>query len=176
MSACGTEPMSQDRHWMNAALELAKKAEDLGEVPVGAVVVLKDEIIGQGWNQPISGCDPTAHAEIMALRSAAKQQNNYRLPDATLYVTLEPCTMCAGAIIHSRIKRVVFAAPEPKAGAVISNGSVFDRPEMNHRVEYTGGVGQEEAVGMIQAFFKRRREEARAARKARKAIDHKETE
>lgn len=170
MTSCSTESIASDQRWMSEALKLAKKAEDLGEVPVGAVVVLDDEVIGQGWNQPISGCDPTAHAEIMALRSAARQQNNYRLPDATLYVTLEPCTMCAGAIIHSRIKRVVFAAPEPKAGAVVSNGSVFDRPEMNHRVEYTGGVGQEDAVDMIQAFFKRRREEAKAERKARKAM------
>ncbi|WP_439135036.1 tRNA adenosine(34) deaminase TadA [Pseudomaricurvus sp.] len=169
MSSTNTESQTQDQHWMSVALELAAKAEALGEVPVGAVVVLDDVVIGEGWNQPISGCDPTAHAEIMALRSAAKQQSNYRLPEATLYVTLEPCTMCAGAIIHSRVKRVVFAAPEPKAGAVISNGSVFDREEMNHRVEYTGGVGENQAVQLIQAFFKRRREEAKAARKARKA-------
>lgn len=167
MSSHNTESQVQDQQWMSAALKLAQKAETLGEVPVGAVIVQHGEVIGQGWNQPISGCDPTAHAEIIALRSAAKHQQNYRLPEATLYVTLEPCTMCAGAIIHSRLKRVVFAAPEPKAGAVISNGSVFDRPEMNHRVEYTGGVGEPEAVSMIQSFFKRRREEVKAARKVK---------
>ncbi len=153
---------------MQKALGLAQRAEALGEVPVGAVVVLDGEIIGEGWNQPISGCDPTAHAEVMALRAAAKHQNNYRLPNADLYVTLEPCTMCAGAVVHSRVARVVFAAPEPKAGAVISNGNVFDRDEMNHQVEYLAGVCEASAVEMIQAFFKRRRKEAKAAKQAQK--------
>lgn len=155
-----------DEQWMQKALRLAQRAEALGEVPVGAVVVLEGKVIGEGWNQPISGCDPTAHAEVMALRAAAKHQNNYRLPNADLYVTLEPCTMCAGAIVHSRVARVVFAAPEPKAGAVISNANVFDRGEMNHRVEYLSGVCQEASVDMIQAFFKRRRKEVKAAKKA----------
>lgn len=157
-----------DEHWMQSALKLAERAEALGEVPVGAVVVLDGEIIGEGWNQPISGCDPTAHAEVMALRAAAKQQNNYRLPNADLYVTLEPCTMCAGAIVHSRVARVVFAAPEPKAGAVISNGNIFDRPEMNHQVDYRAGVCEASAVEMIQSFFRRRRKETKDARKAQK--------
>lgn len=158
--------LMEDRRWMQRALQLAQQAEALQEVPVGALIVLNGQVIGEGWNQPISGCDPTAHAEIMALRSAAKHQQNYRLPEATLYVTIEPCTMCAGAIVHSRVKRVVFAASEPKAGAVVSNGSVFDRPEMNHRVEYSAGVCEAEASAMIQAFFKRRREEKKAARQA----------
>ncbi|MGH1371499.1 MAG: tRNA adenosine(34) deaminase TadA [Cellvibrionaceae bacterium] len=153
---------------MARALALAERAEALGEVPVGALVVLDGEVIGEGWNQPISGCDPTAHAEIMALRAAAKHQSNYRLPKADLYVTLEPCTMCAGAIVHSRVARVVFAASEPKAGAVVSNGNVFDRDEMNHQVEYLAGVCEPAAVEMIQAFFKRRRKEAKAAKQARK--------
>lgn len=158
-----------DEQWMQRALVLAERAEALGEVPVGAVVVLDGEIIGEGWNQPISGCDPTAHAEVMALRAAAQHRRNYRLPEAELYVTMEPCTMCAGAIVHSRLSRVVFAAPEPKAGAVISNSNIFDREEMNHRVEYQAGVCEAQAVELIQAFFKRRRLEAKEARKARKA-------
>ena len=168
MTTTAMEFQAQDLQWMDHALALAKKAEALGEVPVGAVVVLDGVIIGEGWNQPISSCDPTAHAEVMALRDAALRQQNYRLPEATLYITLEPCTMCAGAIVHSRVKRVVFAATEPKAGAVISNGSVFDRPEMNHRVEYTGGVQEAESAAVLQAFFKSRREEVKAAKRAEK--------
>jgi len=154
---------------MQHALSLAARAEALGEVPVGAVVVLEGEIIGEGWNQPITACDPTAHAEVMALRAAAKQQGNYRLPEAELFVTIEPCTMCAGAIIHSRVRRVVFAATEPKAGAVVSNANVFDQAEMNHSVNYRSGVCELEATTQIQAFFKRRRQEAKAARKERQA-------
>lgn len=166
MTVATPDTLEQDQFWMDYALQLARQAETLGEVPVGAVVVLDGKVIGEGWNQPISGCDPTAHAEVMALRDAAQQQQNYRLPDTTLYITLEPCTMCAGAIIHSRVKRVVFAATEPKAGAVVSNGCVFARPEMNHRVEYTGGVREVEAAAMLQAFFRRRREEVKTAKKA----------
>ncbi|NIB43997.1 tRNA adenosine(34) deaminase TadA [Pseudomaricurvus alkylphenolicus] len=161
--------VKDDTYWMERALDLAARAESLGEVPVGALVVLDGEIIGEGWNQPISGCDPTAHAEIIALRAAARHQNNYRLPGAFLYVTIEPCTMCAGAIIHSRIERVVFAATEPKAGAVVSNGNLFEQPQFNHQVEYVGGVLAEKASEGIQAFFKRRREELKVARKAAKS-------
>lgn len=166
-----TEQLAEDQKWIRHALELAGRAEALGEVPVGAVVVLDGEVIGEGWNQPISGCDPTAHAEVLALREAARNQSNYRLPGAQMYVTIEPCTMCAGAIVHSRIERLVFAAPEPKAGAVISNGCVFDAPSMNHRVNYVGGVCEEEAVAQIQAFFKRRRAETKAAKRAKKEAD-----
>ncbi len=158
---------ASDEYWMGRALELASRAEGLGEVRVGAIVVLEGKVIGEGWNQPISGCDPTAHAEIMALRAAAQHQRNYRLPDAELFVTIEPCTMCAGAIVHSRVKRVVFAAPEPKAGAVISSAQVFEREDLNHRVAYTVGVCSQQATDQIQGFFKRRRQEAKAARKAR---------
>lgn len=158
-----------DHQWMQYALSLAARAEALGEVPVGAVVVLDGEVIGEGWNQPITACDPTAHAEVVALRAAAKQKGNYRLPQAELFVTIEPCTMCAGAIVHSRVGRVVFAATEPKAGAVISNANVFDQAEMNHSVSYRSGVCEAEASAQIQAFFKRRRLEAKAARKQRQA-------
>lgn len=156
----------EDERWMQYAIELAAKAQALGEVPVGAVVVRDNKILGEGWNQPISGCDPTAHAEIVALRAAALSAQNYRLPAATLYVSLEPCTMCAGAIVHARIERVVFGAFEPKAGAVVSNGGVFEQPELNHQVSHVGGVCEAQSSGLIQAFFKRRRQEAKAARKS----------
>lgn len=158
-----------DLHWMEHALQLAQRAADAGEVPVGAVVVLNGAIIGEGWNQPISGHDPTAHAEIMALREAAAKMANYRLAGATLYVTIEPCTMCAGAIIHARVKRVVFGASEPKAGAVISNALMFDQSWMNHWPEYTGGVMAEQCSDAISAFFRQRRFEKKAAKQAEKA-------
>lgn len=157
-----------DTYWMQHALVLASKAEALGEVPVGALVVLDDEIIGEGWNRPITDHDPTAHAEIMALRDAALALQNYRLSGATLYVTIEPCTMCAGAIVHSRIKRVVFAATEPKAGAVVSHSQVFDSESINHQVQYLGGVCADAAGGLIQAFFKRRRAESKAAKQLKR--------
>lgn len=155
-----------DIRWMNHALELAERAAELGEVPVGAVVVLDGTVIGVGWNQPISGHDPTAHAEIMALRDAAAKVENYRLVGATLYVTIEPCTMCAGAIIHARIARVVFGAAEPKAGAIISNGQVFDQPWMNHRLEYVGGVEADCCSRRISDFFSQRRKEKKAQKQA----------
>lgn len=154
-----------DIKWMHHALALAARAEVQNEVPVGAVVVLNDEIIGEGWNRPISACDPTAHAEIVALREAAARVGNYRLPGATLYVTIEPCTMCAGAIVHSRLARLVFAATEPKAGAVVSNARVFEQPHMNHQLEYCGGVCREEASALIQGFFQRRRQELKAQKR-----------
>lgn len=157
-----------DLRWMRHALTLAAKAEALGEVPVGAVVVCDDKIIGEGWNQPISLCDPTAHAEVLALRAAAANVRNYRLPNATLYITIEPCTMCAGAIVHSRVARVVFAALEPKAGALVSNGSVFDCAHINHSIECSSGVCAEEAKGVIQAFFQRRRNEQKALKKIKR--------
>lgn len=150
-------PSPDDLKFMQAALELAARAEVEGEVPVGALVVRDGEILGRGWNRPISGCDPTAHAEIIALREAASKIANYRLSDCTLYVTIEPCTMCAGAIVHARVKHLVFGAPEPKAGVVLSNGQLLDRDNLNHRVSYEGGVLAEECSGMISAFFKRRR-------------------
>ncbi|MBN0988194.1 tRNA adenosine(34) deaminase TadA [Amphritea pacifica] len=155
-----------DIRWMEHALQLAKRASDAGEVPVGAVVVLDGKVIGEGWNQPICGHDPTAHAEIMALRDAATRIGNYRLVGATLYVTIEPCTMCAGAIIHARVERVVFGATEPKAGAVISNALLFDQPWINHWPEYLGGVLAERCSDAISAFFRRRRSEKKAEKNA----------
>ncbi|MEH6813912.1 MAG: tRNA adenosine(34) deaminase TadA [Motiliproteus sp.] len=152
----------QDRYWMAQALALSDHAESLGEVPVGAVIVLDNEIVGQGWNQPISGHDPTAHAEIVALRDAASRISNYRLVGATLYVTIEPCSMCAGALVHSRIQRLVFGATEPKAGAVGSASNLLESPWVNYRIDYQGGVMAAECSDKISAFFQRRREQKRA--------------
>ena len=142
---------------MRRALDLARHAEQAGEVPVGALVVLNDEVIGEGWNQPIVSHDPTAHAEIVALRAAATRMKNYRLTDTTLYVTLEPCAMCAGAIVQARVARVVYGAADPKAGAA---GSVFDLMEsasLNHRAQIAGGVLAEECGAMLRKFFEARR-------------------
>ncbi len=142
---------------MQHALKLAETAEQKGEVPIGAVLVLKGEIIGEGFNTSISDHDPTAHAEINAIRQAAEKQQNYRLPGSTLYVTLEPCSMCAGALIHSRVERLVFAASDTKAGAC---GSVFDvisTNQFNHRVHYEKGLLGEEAATILSNFFKKRR-------------------
>jgi len=142
---------------MRRALALARRAADAGEVPVGAVLVRGDEVIGEGWNRPIGACDPTAHAEILALRSAAIQVGNYRLVDSTLYVTLEPCPMCAGAIVHARIARVVFGAADPRTGAA---GTVFDllrSSQLNHRAEVTGGVLAEDCGALLREFFRARR-------------------
>ena len=152
-----------DRHWMTLALSLADKAKALGEVPVGAVVVDADNhLIGEGWNQPIASHDPSAHAEIMAIRAAAQTLKNYRLPNTTLYVTIEPCAMCAGAMLHARINRLVFAALEPKAGAVISHQQLLSQPQNNHSVEVCQGVMQAEASALISNFFAAKR----AAKKA----------
>lgn len=153
MSANGKD----DTYWMQQALLLAKEAEARQEVPVGALVVLNGELVGRGFNQPISACDPSAHAEIMALRDAAQHINNYRLVDATLYVTLEPCTMCAGAIVHSRIKRLVYGAKEPKAGVITSQAQLLDAGYMNYRVESLGGVCEQECSELLTAFFSKRR-------------------
>ena len=142
---------------MQRALELAQQAESLGEVPIGAVLVKNDQIIGEGYNAPISQHDPTAHAEIMALRDAAHRLGNYRLLNTTLYVTIEPCVMCAGALVHARIQEVVFGAVEPRTGAI---GSVFDilqSSRLNHQVNVRGGVMAQECAALMQNFFKRRR-------------------
>ncbi|MEJ2061567.1 MAG: tRNA adenosine(34) deaminase TadA [Gammaproteobacteria bacterium] len=150
-------PDSADEQWMRRALELARRAEAEGEVPVGAVLVKDGAVIAEGWNRPIGTHDPTAHAEIVALRAAAQALGNYRLPDATLYVTLEPCTMCLGAMLHARVQRLVYAAPDPKTGAV---GGMIDLQSMgryNHRMEVTGGVLEDEAAGLLKAFFRARR-------------------
>lgn len=147
----------QDIAWMQHALLLADKAAELGEVPVGAVVVQNDVIIGEGFNQPIGLHDPTAHAEIQALRAAGQLLGNYRLPDADLYVTLEPCSMCAGAMVHARIRRVIFAATEPKAGVVCSQTEFFQQDFLNHKVEVIGGVLAQQASEKLQNFFRERR-------------------
>ena len=143
---------------MARAIELAANAEAEGEVPVGAVVVQDGEAIGEGWNRPIAGNDPTAHAEIMALRQAGERCSNYRLPDTELYVTLEPCVMCAGAMVHARIKKVFFGAFDPKSGAA---GSVFNilpsEQPFNHRVAAEGGLLQEQCAEQLKAFFRKRR-------------------
>ena len=151
-----------DELWMHEALSLADHAENAGEVPVGAVVVLNGEIIGEGWNHPISGNDPTAHAEIMALRDAASRIANYRLVDADLYVTIEPCTMCAGALVHARVRRIVYGAAEEKAGVVDSNGQLLQQSWMNHRVDVVQGVLEKQCKEKISQFFKRRRAEKKA--------------
>lgn len=148
-----------DQEWMTKALELANKAAAESEIPVGAIVVLDDEIIGEGYNSPISLCDPTAHAEIQAIRMACKAVNNYRLPNATLYVTLEPCSMCAGAIVHARIGRVVYAATEPKSGVVESQGRFFEAPFLNHKVSVESGVLANSASLRLTQFFQYRREQ-----------------
>lgn len=144
-------------HWMQRALALADRAADAGEVPVGAVVVREGEVLGEGYNQVISAADPTAHAEIVALRAAARAVGNYRLPGATLYVSLEPCTMCAGAMVHARIAQLVFAAEEPRAGVVCSRGAQLDAPWYNHRVSWCGGVLAEASAERLRRFFRARR-------------------
>lgn len=156
---------SNDQHFMREALALAAQGALLGEVPVGAVVVHNGEIIGRGYNCPISGSDPSAHAEMVAIRDAARALGNYRLPGSTLYVTLEPCSMCAGLIVHSRVARVVYGAPEPKAGIVQSQGQFFSQGFLNHRVLFEGGVLDEECGAMLSEFFRLRR----AARDAGKS-------
>lgn len=142
---------------MRRALTLADRAEEQGEVPIGALLVRDGALLGEGWNSVIALQDPTAHAEIVALRNAAGAAGNYRLPGSTLYVTLEPCTMCAGAMIHARVERLVFAAAEPRAGVVCSTCSLLDEPRYNHRVAWQGGVLAAESSRRLQAFFRARR-------------------
>ena len=145
---------------MQRALELAWQGREAGEVPVGAVVVLDGAIVGEGFNQPIGAQDPTAHAEIVALRQAARCIGNYRLTGATLYVTIEPCQMCVGAMIHARIGRLVYGAPEPKAGAIESAMRAHEHPSLNHRLEVCGGVLEEDCRSLMQSFFADRRKAA----------------
>ena len=142
---------------MQYALELAHKAEAAGEVPVGAVIVLDGELVAEGWNQPISSSDPTAHAEIMALRAAGQKLDNYRLLDSELYVTLEPCPMCVGAMLHARIKRVIYAATDPKTGALGGVYDLLNSVNHNHSFEVTKGILEEQSREMLQAFFRGRR-------------------
>lgn len=156
---------NNDEKWMTRALALAEQAALKDEVPVGAVVVsAQNELLGEGYNQPISTADPTAHAELVALRAAARHCDNYRLTGSTLYVTIEPCAMCSGAIVHARVDRVVFAATEPKAGAVCSHLQLLDQPHLNHRVQWQGGVLAAQATAVMQGFFSRRRNEKKQAK------------
>ncbi len=147
----------EDETFMRRALELARQAEIAGEVPVGAVIVRDDVIIAEGWNQPIRARDPSAHAEMIALRAAGQALSSYRLLDTTLYVTLEPCAMCAGAMIHARVRRLVFGATDPRAGAAGSVFNVVQHPALNHRIEFTPGVLAEECGALLREFFVARR-------------------
>ena len=147
----------EDEFWMGKALDLARQAESIGEVPVGAVLVRGDEVLGQGFNTLIRDHDPSAHAEMVAIRAAAAAEGNYRLPGTTLYVSLEPCAMCAGAIVQARIGRVVYAADDPRTGAARSVFRILDHPVLNHRCEVVGGVRAEESAQMLRSFFRARR-------------------
>ena len=146
-----------DEHWMKQALELAGRARAEGEVPVGAILVMDGHCIGAGWNRPIALQDPTAHAELLALRAGAAHTGNYRLPGATLYVTLEPCAMCAGAMILARIKRLVYATADPRSGAAGSVFNILQSTQLNHRVELSSGILEVEAAALLQTFFRERR-------------------
>jgi tRNA(adenine34) deaminase len=157
---CGRErdvTDADDELWMRSALAQAGEAQRRGEVPVGAVVVLGEAIIGEGFNQPIGSHDATAHAEIVAIRDAGRRLGNYRLSGATMYVTIEPCQMCVGAMVHARIARVVYGTPEPKAGAIESAMRAHEHPALNHRLDVTGGVLETECRAVMQEFFKSRR-------------------
>jgi tRNA(adenine34) deaminase len=146
-----------DEQWMRYALNRALQAAHLGEVPVGAVVVRDGDLLGEGFNEPIATNDPTAHAEIVAMRRAAAEVRNYRLTGATLYVTIEPCQMCVGAMVHARIGRLVYGAPEPKAGAIESAMQAHAHPSLNHKIEVTGRILEAECRDVIQRFFQDRR-------------------
>jgi tRNA(adenine34) deaminase len=148
---------ASDETWMRRALALAHRARDEGEVPVGALVVLDERVVGEGWNRPISSCDATSHAETEAIRAACREMRNYRLAGATLYVTLEPCAMCIGAIFHARIARVVFAAPDPKTGAAGSVTNLFAEPRLNHHAVVESGLLAQESAELLRAFFAERR-------------------
>lgn len=152
-----TEQEQRDQTFMQLALEQGQLAYDAGEVPVGAVVVLNGDVVGRGYNQPITSLDPSAHAEVVAIRDAAKNIGNYRLMGATLYVTIEPCTMCTGCLIHSRIERLVYAATEPKSGVVESAARLLDSPFFNHTIETCSGVLAEQSSRLMSDFFKMRR-------------------
>ncbi len=146
-----------DQYWMTRALELANRAAAAGEVPVGALVVRDDLVLGEAWNCPIHSCDPTNHAEIAALRRACEAQRNYRLPGSTLYVTIEPCTMCLGAMVHARVERLVFGAREPRAGAVVSQLQLLDRSVYNHKLSWSEGILAQQCSETMRAFFRARR-------------------
>lgn len=157
MSGGAAARRADDESHMRLAIELASQAGAAGEVPVGAIVTQNDRVIATGWNQPISRCDPTAHAEIEALRAAAHAVGNYRLPECTLYVTLEPCPMCAGAMVHARIARLVYGAADPRAGAAGTVFNLLQAPQLNHRMEVSAGLLGDESRALLQEFFRTRR-------------------
>lgn len=159
VNAAAPEFDAMDQQWMRHALELAEKARGEGEVPVGAVVVQQDQLVGEGWNRTIGLHDPSAHAEILALRGAGQNLGNYRLPGCILYVTLEPCCMCAGAIIHARLERIVFGASDPKTGAAGSRFQVLGDANHNHRVDVVGGCLGQACSAQLQEFFQQRRQQ-----------------
>ena len=161
----------EDIMWMKHALTLADKAESIGEVPVGACVVLNGELIGEGFNTPITDNDPSAHAELRAVKEAAAAVQNYRLIDATLYVTLEPCSMCAGMLVHARVKRVVFGAKDAKTGAAGSVMNLLQHPALNHQLEVVSGVLADECANKLSDFFRKRRKEIKAAKKAKRLLE-----
>jgi tRNA(adenine34) deaminase len=144
--------------FMEAAIEQARRGLDAGEVPIGAVLVVNGAIVARAYNRPITSVDPTAHAEVIVLRAAARAARNYRLTDATVYVTLEPCLMCVGALVHARVREVVYGAAEPKTGALVSMVRALESPGVNHRFAVTGGVLEEQCRGLVQAFFRERRQ------------------
>jgi tRNA(adenine34) deaminase len=147
-----------DELWMEEALRCAQRALEAGEVPVGAVVVCNGQVVGRGWNRNITALDPTAHAEVMALREAGTAVGNHRLEDCDLFVTIEPCVMCSGALVHARIRRLVYGADDPKAGAVRSVMQVLNHPQLNHKIEVRGGVLAGRSAEVLQSFFKSRRQ------------------
>lgn len=155
-----------DETWMLAALEQAQCAYEQGEVPVGAVLVVEGEIVAAGYNQPITSLDPSAHAEVVTLRAAARAIGNYRLPGSTLYVTVEPCTMCVGMMVHGRIGRLVYGAPEPKSGAVVSHLQLLNQGHFNHQIDVTGGILEAECAKLMSRFFSERRQRRKALKQS----------
>ena len=158
VTSADRDSSASDELWMEEALRCAQRALDIGEVPVGAIVVSDRKIVGRGWNQNIHENDPTAHAEVVALREAGRNVGNHRLGACDLFVTIEPCAMCSGALVHARIKRLVYGAPDPKAGAVKSVMQVVNHPELNHQMEVRGGVLAGRSAELLQEFFRRRRQ------------------
>jgi tRNA(adenine34) deaminase len=152
-----SDELASDELWMEEALRCAQRALEAGEVPVGAVVVCADRVVGRGWNRNLADCDPTAHAEIVALREAGRNLGNHRLGDCELFATIEPCAMCAGAAVHARVRRLVYGAEDPKAGAVHSILQVVNHPSLNHQMEIRGGVLAGRSAELVQEFFRKRR-------------------
>jgi tRNA(adenine34) deaminase len=157
MDEPGGDELRGDELWMEEALRSAQRALEAGEVPVGAVVVCQGRVVGRGWNRNLTDCDPTAHAEIVALREAGRNLGNHRLGDCELFATIEPCAMCAGAAVHARLRRLVYGADDPKAGAIHSILQVVNHPSLNHRMEIRGGVLAGRSAEMVQDFFRKRR-------------------